>query len=143
MPRIMAPPPSGEFNIKLQKPFSGPPSHTVEITGEPNRSANIKVTKHHKEGTIEEKEGTMSQDDVKELMSLVSQLRGLPTHADKDIYGLDLSLELQTMEIQWANYEEMQAPANEVPAETKQQFKDVADSIDAAGRQFAKRDARV
>lgn len=76
-------------------------------------------------------------------MSLVSQLRGLPTHADKDIYGLDLSLELQTMEIQWANYEEMQAPANEVPAETKQQFKDVADSIDAAGRQFAKRDARV
>lgn len=59
MPRSMAPPPSGEFNVKLQKPFKGQPTHTVEITGEPNRPANIKQTAHHG-NTIEEKSGQMS-----------------------------------------------------------------------------------
>lgn len=47
MPRMVAPPPSGEFNVKLQKPFSGAPTHTVEITGEPNRQAVIKTTQHN------------------------------------------------------------------------------------------------
>ena len=46
MPRFTAPPPSGEFNIKLVKPFSGSPTHTVEIIGEPNRAGNIKITNH-------------------------------------------------------------------------------------------------
>jgi len=55
----MAPPPSGEFLVRLQKPFNGTPTHTVDITGEPNRSANIKQTHHHG-NTIEEKVGTMA-----------------------------------------------------------------------------------
>ena len=59
MPRSMAPPPSGEFLVRLQKPFNGTPTHTVDITGEPNRSANIKQTHHHG-NTIEEKVGTMA-----------------------------------------------------------------------------------
>lgn len=59
MPRSMAPPPSGEFLVRLQKPFNGTPTHTIDITGEPNRSANIKQTHHHG-NTIEEKVGTMA-----------------------------------------------------------------------------------
>ena len=59
MPRSMAPPPSGEFLVRLQKPFNGTPTHTIDITGEPNRSANIKQTQHHG-NTIEEKVGTMA-----------------------------------------------------------------------------------
>lgn len=59
MPRSMAPPPSGEFLVRLQKPFNGTATHTIDITGEPNRSANIKQTHHHG-NTIEEKVGTMA-----------------------------------------------------------------------------------
>ena len=59
MPRSMAPPPSGEFLVRLQKPFNGTATHTIDITGEPNRSANIKQTHHHGD-TIEEKVGTMA-----------------------------------------------------------------------------------
>jgi hypothetical protein len=55
----MAPPPSGEFLVRLQKPFNGTATHTIDITGEPNRSANIKQTHHHG-NTIEEKVGTMA-----------------------------------------------------------------------------------
>jgi hypothetical protein len=59
MPRSMAPPPSGEFLVRLQKPFNGTATHIIDITGEPNRSANIKQTHHHG-NTIEEKVGTMA-----------------------------------------------------------------------------------
>jgi len=47
--------------------------------------------------------------------------------------------------MQWSNEEEDSAAdvINEVAAETKQTFKDVVDSIEAAGRQFAKKDSRV
>ncbi|KAH0292681.1 hypothetical protein M436DRAFT_49176 [Aureobasidium namibiae CBS 147.97] len=141
MPRSMAPPPSGEFLVRLQKPFNGTPTHTVDITGEPNRSANIKQTHHHG-NTIEEKVGTMASDDVQELMRLISQLRGFPSHETKDVYGLDQVLELHTLEINWCNQESDPA-ANEISdisSETKQTFKDVVDSISAAARQFAKAD---
>ncbi|KAG9525742.1 hypothetical protein KCU99_g1289, partial [Aureobasidium melanogenum] len=141
MPRSMAPPPSGEFLVRLETPFNGTPTHIIDITGEPNRSANIKQTFHHGT-TIEEKVGTMASDDVQELIRLISQLRGFPSHETKDIYGLDKVLELHTLEINWCNQESDPA-ANEiadVPSETKQTFKDVVDSISAAARQFAKAD---
>lgn len=75
-------------------------------------------------------------------MRLVSQLRGFPSHATKDVYGQDAVLELHTLEIQWCNQEEDPAAdaVNDIPAETKQTFKDVVDSILAAGRTFAKAD---
>lgn len=54
MPRMVAPPPSGEFNVKLVKPFgSGSPTHTVEIIGEPNRPGVIKTTDHSGTNIIE------------------------------------------------------------------------------------------
>ncbi|KAF2269517.1 hypothetical protein CC78DRAFT_564772 [Lojkania enalia] len=141
MPRMVAPQPHAEFNVKLKKPFTGASTHTVEITGEPNRTANIKTTTHHG-GNSKEKLGTMSSDDVQELLSLVSQLRGFPSNETEDIYGLDAVIELQTFEIAWTNQETDPAAdvVNEVSNETQSTFKDVVDSIEAAGRAFAKKD---
>lgn len=78
-------------------------------------------------------------------MSLLSQLRGFPSHATKDIFGLNTRLEIHTLEAQWTNEEDDPAAdtVNEVPGEVKDTFKDVCDSIEAAGRQFAKQDSRV
>ena len=56
MPRMVAPPPSGEYAVKLSKPFSGTPTHTVEIIGEPNRQGTIKTTSSTG-SNIEEKTG--------------------------------------------------------------------------------------
>lgn len=39
------------------------------------------------------------RDDVNELNTLISSLRGFPSHSSKDIYGLDLKLELSTFEM--------------------------------------------
>lgn len=83
-----------------------------------------------------------TSDDVQELMRLISQLRGFPSHESKDVYGLDQVLELHTLEINWCN-QETDSAANEIQEiapETKQTFKDVVDSISAAARQFAKKD---
>lgn len=77
-----------------------------------------------------------------ELMNLVSQLRGFPTSSSSDIYGFDTKLELTTFEIQWENNFE-DAVSSEATAENKQTFKDVADSIEALARQFAKKDAAL
>jgi len=94
---------------------------------------------------LRRKQLTLSSDDVQELMRLVSQLRGLPSHESKDIYGLGVRLELHTFEIQWANQEVDPSAnvVNEVPAETKETFKEVVQSIEAAGRQFAKQDKAI
>lgn len=75
-------------------------------------------------------------------MRLVDQLRGFPSNENNDIYGCDAKLELHTMEIQWTNEEDDPAAdvVREVAGEDKQTFKDVIDSIEAAGRQFAKKD---
>lgn len=75
-------------------------------------------------------------------MSLITQLRGFPSHQGKDIYGLDTRLEFNTFEIQWASDEDDSAES-EMTAETKDVFKQVADSIQALGRQFAKHDAAI
>ena len=61
MPRLMAPPPSGEFNIKLVRPFSGPATHTVEIIGELNRASTVKLSNASGGGSTLEKTGLMPQ----------------------------------------------------------------------------------
>ncbi|QIX02373.1 hypothetical protein AMS68_007890 [Peltaster fructicola] len=138
MPRQIAPPPSGEtFQIKLSKPFEGTVSQSIEIIGEPNRSANVRT----KNGN-EEKTGDVSKDDVNELFSLISQIRGFPSSSSKDIYGLNTKLDLNTFEIQWSNDEDDTATA-ELGDETKQTFKEVVQSIEALARQFAKNDAAI
>lgn len=78
-------------------------------------------------------------------MSLVNAVRGFPSHATKDVYGLNTKLELNTFEIQWASDEEDPASneISEVGDETKDDFKRVVDSIEALGRQFAKNDSAI
>ena len=79
-------------------------------------------------------------------MRLVDQLRGFPSHPTKDVYGLNVKLELHTFELQWTNEE--QDPSADVvdtnvPDEVKTTFKEVVDSIEAAARQFAKQDKAI
>ncbi|KAG8631199.1 hypothetical protein KVT40_000339 [Elsinoe batatas] len=143
MPRFMAPPPSGEFSVALIKPFSGKPTHTVQITGEPNRPATVLITNDTGSGKTE-KTGQMSAEDVNELISLTDQLRGFPSHPTDDIFGHNVRLEFHTMAFNWSNNEDDPAgDLNNVEKETKQTFKDVADSVDAAGRTFAKQDKAI
>lgn len=75
-------------------------------------------------------------------MRLITELRGFPTSSSSDIYGLDTRLEFGTFEIQWSNDED-DSVSSECTAENKTTFKDVADSIEALGRQFAKNDAAI
>ncbi|KAI9700477.1 MAG: hypothetical protein M1820_006776 [Bogoriella megaspora] len=162
MPRFMAPPPSGEFTVKLSKPFTGmrveyvrrdfclrvihansrclatgTPTHTVEIIGEPNRSSSISLTQYNGSTASTKKSGDISKDDVQELMTLVNQLRGFPSSSSSDVYGVDTKLELNTFEIQWANDDD-ESNINTVEQEQKTTFKDVVDSIEALARQSAK-----
>lgn len=78
-------------------------------------------------------------------MTLVNQLRGFPSHMTKDVYGIDTKIELNTFEIQWSNQDEDPAAneVSEIAAEQKTTFKDVADSIGALSRTFAKKDAAI
>jgi len=75
-------------------------------------------------------------------MSLITQLRGFPTHPGKDVYGLDTKLEFNTFEIQWATDDD-DSVSDEVTAENKDVYKQVVDSIQALGRTFAKKDAAI
>lgn len=163
MPRQSAPPPSGEFSVRLNKPFSGKgecisitpdhaantqkgtPTHTVEVIGEPNRPASVKITQYTGSTQSSEKAGDVPKDDVQELLSLVSTLRGFPSHPTKDVYGFDTKLEFNTFDIQWSNEDEdpTAGDVSEIAAEQKDDFKRIADSIEALGRSFAKKDAAV
>ncbi|KAH7371131.1 hypothetical protein BKA66DRAFT_514358 [Pyrenochaeta sp. MPI-SDFR-AT-0127] len=144
MPRIMAPPPSGEFQVVLSKPFSGAPTFQIEVIGEPNRPASIRQTQYNGSAKSSEKKGDVPQDDVRELISLISELRGFPSHESKDIYGRDVKLDFATLEIQWSNQEDDPVAAGgELAGEQKDDFKRIADSIEALGRQFAKQDSAV
>lgn len=85
-----------------------------------------------------------SRDDVRELMSLVSTLRGFPSSESKDIYGFDTKVDFNTMEIQWTNGEDdAAAVGGELAGEQKDDFKRIADSIEALARQFAKQDSAI
>ncbi|KAF2765068.1 hypothetical protein EJ03DRAFT_220982 [Teratosphaeria nubilosa] len=138
MPRQVAPPPSGEFSVKLRKPFSGTPTHSIEVIGEPNRAASIKLHDHNTHKT-----GDVPKDDVEELLALVNQLKGFPSHASKDVYGLDTKVDFHTFDIQWSNEDEDPAAGevSEIAAEQKEDFARIVESIEALGRRFAKKDA--
>ncbi|KAI4264153.1 MAG: hypothetical protein L6R42_000734 [Xanthoria sp. 1 TBL-2021] len=142
MPRSMAPPPSGEFSIRLTKPFTQTPTSKIEIIGEPNRPANIKHTTHvgAQNQTLIIKEGSIDAEDSNELMDLIRPLAGLPSDPNEDVYGLDARLAVATFEVQWDNGEEVEgAEAKSNPTEeNKQMFKDVVESIEALTRQKAK-----
>jgi hypothetical protein len=87
---------------------------------------------------------TPTRDDVRELMSLISTLRGFPSNESKDVYGVDTKLDFATFEIQWSNQEDDPAAAGgELDGEQKDEFKRVVDSIEALARQFAKQDSAV
>jgi hypothetical protein len=85
------------------------------------------------------------RDDVQELLTLVNQLRGFPSHNDKDVYGNDVKLDFNTFEIQWSNQDDDSSAdvINEIAQEQKTTFKDVSDSIEALARTFAKKDSAV
>jgi hypothetical protein len=84
------------------------------------------------------------RDDVRELMSLISTLRGFPSDENKDVYGLDTKLDFATFEIQWSNQEDDPAAAGgEVGGEQIDEFKRVVDSVEALARLMAKQDSAV
>lgn len=87
---------------------------------------------------------TPNSEDVNELMSLMETVRGFPSHATKDVYGLNTRLDFNTFEIQWSNVDDDPA-ATEVTLEGEQKddFKRVADSIEALARTFAKKDSAI
>ena len=79
-------------------------------------------------------------------MSVISTVRGFPSHPNTDIYGLDTKLDLTTFEIQWTNKEEdptMATDITEIAQEQKDDFKRVTDSIEALARTFAKKDSQM
>ena len=88
---------------------------------------------------------TVPSDDVKELIRLVSTLRGFPSSASKDVYGADVKVDFNTPEIQWSNGDDDSAAdvVKEIAGEQKDEFKRVADSIEALARTFAKKDSAV
>jgi len=144
MPRMVAPQPAGEsFQVVLSKPFSGTPTHQIEVIGELNSTASVRMTNYNGNAKSSEKRGDIAQDDVRELMSLISTLRGFPSSENTDIYGLDTKLDFATFEIQWSNQEDDPAAAATVEGEQKDEFKRVVGSIEALGRQFAKQDSAI
>jgi hypothetical protein len=78
-------------------------------------------------------------------MTLVSVLRGFPSQSGTDVYGQDVKLDFNTFEIQWSNADDDSAAdvVNEIAGEQKDEFKRVADSIEALARQFAKQDSAI
>ncbi|KAK5130221.1 hypothetical protein LTR08_002306 [Meristemomyces frigidus] len=145
MPRAVAPPPSGEFTVKLTKPWSGQPTHTIEVIGEPSRSASVRVVHYSGHAKSNEKVGEMPKDDVHELMRLVQELRGFPSSPSKDIYEADAKVDFNTFDIQWSNEDEDPEAdvIKEIAFEQKDDFKRIVDSIEALGRAFAKKNAAV
>jgi len=73
-------------------------------------------------------------------MTRVQELRGYPSAPNKDIYGLDTILELQTFDIQWTNQEEDPSSdtVGDLAGEQVDGFKNIADSIEALARLTAK-----
>ncbi|KAF1968291.1 hypothetical protein BU23DRAFT_541479 [Bimuria novae-zelandiae CBS 107.79] len=142
MPRQVAPLPPGEFQVVLAKSFSGTPKLQIEVIGEPNRSASIRRTEENGSGSSSEKKGDVPTDDVKELMSLIIQLRGFPSHPSKDVYGYDTKVNFTTFEIRWSN-EDDDSVVEEIAGEQKDDFKRIVDSIEALSRTFAKQDSAV
>ena len=85
------------------------------------------------------------RDDVNELMSLISTLRGFPSDQTKDIYGYDVQLDFNTMDIQWGNADDTPGgdKTQDLAGEQKEDFKNVSDSIENLARTFAKKNSAV
>ena len=148
--------------IRLLTTTQGSPTFAIEVIGEPNRPAVVRRTNYHGDSK-QEKTGDVpkyvftncgkrvstditTRDDVQELMSLISTVRGFPSHPNKDVYGLDTKLDFSTMEIQWSNQDEDPTAATditEIADEQKDDFKRIADSIEALAREFAKKDSAM
>lgn len=125
--------------------FIGTPTHTVEVIGEPNRPAVVRMTQYTGNNKSSEKSGDVPKDDVTELMSLVNTVRGFPSHPSKDVYGQNVKLDFNTFELQWSNEDDdpTAGDVSEIAGEQKDDFKRVADSIEALARTFAKQDSAV
>ncbi|KAJ8111101.1 hypothetical protein OPT61_g6221 [Boeremia exigua] len=145
MPRQVAPPPSDEFHITLSKPFSGTPTQQIEVIGDYHGPASIRRTNKSDNGTSDEKKGDVPADDVKELLALISALRGFPSSATTDIYGANVKVAFTTMEMQWSNGDADSAGdvVSEIAGEQVDEFKRVAESIEALARTFARGDSAV
>jgi hypothetical protein len=78
-------------------------------------------------------------------MSLLNTLRGFPSHNTTDVYGQDIKLDFNTFEIQWSNQDDDSAAdvVSEIASEQKDDFKRIADSIEALARTFAKQDSAI
>lgn len=78
-------------------------------------------------------------------MTLISTLRGFPSHPSKDVYGFNTRIDFNTFEIQWSNEDDdpTAGDVNEIAAEQKEDFKRIIDSIEALGRTFARKDSSV
>lgn len=78
-------------------------------------------------------------------MSLISTVRGFPSHPSEDVYGQDAKVDFNTFEIQWSNEDEdpSAGSVSEIAGEQKDDFKRIVQSIEALGRTFAKRDAAI
>ncbi len=78
-------------------------------------------------------------------MSLVSTLRGFPSHPSEDVYGQDTKVDFNTFEIQWSNQDDDPSAneISEIAAEQKDDFKRIADSIEALARTFAKKNSAI
>lgn len=115
------------------------------MIGELNGAATVKVTREDGNSRLSEKTGNVPRDDVKELITLVSTLRGFPSHPSQDVYGLDTKVNFNTFEIQWSNEDEDSTAGdiNEIAAEQKEDLKRIIDSIEALGRTFAKENVSV
>lgn len=143
--------------------FEGAPEHMIEVIGEPNRPASVRMSNYNGNSKSSEKTGDvpkyacnhcrlehmltliMNRDDVQELMDLVSTLRGFPSHASKDVYGLDTKVDFNTFEIQFSNVDDDPGSneVSEIAGEQKDDFKRIVDSIEALARTFAKKDSQV
>lgn len=80
--------------------------------------------------------------DVNDLLAMVEQVVGFPSNSSKDIYGLNVRLEYATEAVQWASDQE-DSSGEELGDEAKQSYKDIVDSIEALGREFARRDVAI
>ncbi|KAF2277365.1 uncharacterized protein EI97DRAFT_500345 [Westerdykella ornata] len=148
MPRTTSPRPQrptidNEYNVVLEKPFAATfPSKRIEIIGEPNRDAQIKVTKrsgeHMQDMTVYE--GHLDREDSRELYAMMNGLRGFPANPNKDVYGLDTRLSFTT-DMQFDNGGE--ETTGELTEEQRYTFRDVCDSVEALGRLRARRPSAV
>lgn len=124
------------------------PRHVIEIQGDDEDKASIRVSKLISKHDYEVHEGVLQSSDIRGILSDVQSLRSLPTEeppSSQDIYGLDTAISVETKDFSWRNggpegcvHGESQVSAN---AEHKTQFKKVADKLAAAGSKFATKKA--